>query len=291
VVGGQGFGVGDVEDGPAGATIPGGTPFMCWRPALASHPKGQGHRAAMAPACDPPALSRLVPVTLTPDARGSIRSCQSDPDQRGSVRKAKADPAGGPDGDPVAGEEHRPVCLDLGVASDGGDHPRGGQAPDGARRGLRGGQQRHLEDHPAGGLGRVRGEQRLARAGRLLHVRQHQRGRGVGDEGGDLRAHVGCEHLGLGEGVQVTRGGPGGDVLHTIYADGEGGQAVGLLPTLGGSVTEEGDVDLAGDVPGQAPPDLSGASGEPSHPDASLTPTRARTPTTRQMIMLMKDPG
>jgi hypothetical protein len=51
---------------------------------------------------------------------------QSDADQGGRVRVAEADPVGGPDGDPVAGEEHRPVGLDLGVPSDGGDHPSAG---------------------------------------------------------------------------------------------------------------------------------------------------------------------
>jgi hypothetical protein len=32
-------------------------------------------------------------------------------------------------------------------------------------------------------------------------------------------------------------------------------------------------------------------SGEPSHPDASLTPRGVKTPTTIRMIMTVKDPG
>lgn len=105
-------------------------------------------------------------------------------------------------------------------------------------------------------MNRVRLEQRLARAGGLLHVGQHQRGHGVRDEGGDLRADVGGEHLRLGEGVQIGRGRPGGDVLHGTRADGQAGESVRLLPAVDGAVTEKGGVDLAGDVPGQAPADL-----------------------------------
>jgi hypothetical protein len=32
-------------------------------------------------------------------------------------------------------------------------------------------------------------------------------------------------------------------------------------------------------------------SADPSHPDAILTPTRARTPTATEMITAVKDPG
>jgi hypothetical protein len=44
---------------------------------------------------------------------------ESHPDQRGGVPEAEADSTGGADGDPVGGEEHRPVGLHLGVAPDG----------------------------------------------------------------------------------------------------------------------------------------------------------------------------
>lgn len=59
---------------------------------------------------------------------GSGRS-QPNADQRRGVREADADQAGGADGDTVAGEEHRAVGLDLGVAPDGSDHPLGRLAP------------------------------------------------------------------------------------------------------------------------------------------------------------------
>jgi hypothetical protein len=53
----------------------------------------------------------------------------------------------------------------------------------------------------------------------------------------------------------------GGDVLHAATTDREAGQAVGLLPTLGCSITEEGSIDLPGEVTGQAPSDLCGGLG------------------------------
>lgn len=78
----------------------------------------------------------------------SVSLRHTDADQSSRVREAEADPAGGPDGDPVGGEERRAVGLHLGVPADGGDDPLGGQ-PDG--RGSR-------PEHPR--AGRVEGDGR-----------------------------------------------------------------------------------------------------------------------------------
>jgi hypothetical protein len=106
---------------------------------------------------------------------------------------------------------------------------------------------------PADGLRRVGLEQRLARAAGLLHVGQHQRRGPIRDEAGDLRTHVPSEHLRLGEGVEVGRCGPGGDVLHVARADGEAGQTG---RSVGGDTAEKRLVDLPGDVPSQTRTDL-----------------------------------